>query len=286
MIDLHTHTTYSDGTWSVKKLLTEAEKSNIELLSITDHNSVKAYYEIQENDYSELFSNRIINGVELNVIANGSSIELLVYDYDLDAMNEWCLNKYKKPDEKELFREYNELYDSSIKNGIVLSERHYNFNGLFPIDVIYHDIKSHPENESKYPSDAWNNYGSFIRYFAYDPDFPTYVNLLGLFPSIEETVKMIRNTKGKIFIAHIYKYPNRHNELLEYLVSNKLIDGIEVYHSYFIKEQMDYLYNYCKMKGLLISGGSDCHGEKKLTRRIGVGYNNLNIDRSVVNDWI
>ena len=78
MIDLHTHTTYSDGTWSVKKLLTEAEKSNIELLSITDHNSVEAYYEIQENDYSKLFSNRIIKGVELNVIANGSSIELLV----------------------------------------------------------------------------------------------------------------------------------------------------------------------------------------------------------------
>ena len=36
MIDLHTHTNYSDGTWNLRKLLEEAEKTNIEVLSITD----------------------------------------------------------------------------------------------------------------------------------------------------------------------------------------------------------------------------------------------------------
>ena len=100
MIDLHTHTSYSDGTWSVKELLSKAKEANIELLSITDHDTVEAYLEMKENDYSYIFPNRIINGVELNVIANGSSIELLVYNYDLDTMNKWCLNKYKNPDEK------------------------------------------------------------------------------------------------------------------------------------------------------------------------------------------
>ena len=35
MIDLHTHTNYSDGTWNLRKLLEEAEKTNIEVLSIT-----------------------------------------------------------------------------------------------------------------------------------------------------------------------------------------------------------------------------------------------------------
>ena len=46
MIDLHTHTKYSDGTWEVKDLLINAEKNNVDLLSITDHDSVKAHLEL------------------------------------------------------------------------------------------------------------------------------------------------------------------------------------------------------------------------------------------------
>ena len=49
MIDLHTHTIYSDGTWNLKKLLEEAEKAQIEVLSITDHDTVKAYKELGYN---------------------------------------------------------------------------------------------------------------------------------------------------------------------------------------------------------------------------------------------
>ncbi|MBQ5475536.1 MAG: PHP domain-containing protein, partial [Lachnospiraceae bacterium] len=82
MIDLHTHTSYSDGTWSVKELLIEAKKAKLELLSITDHDNVKAYLELRNHDYNEYYNGKIINGVELNVIANGSNIELLVYDFD------------------------------------------------------------------------------------------------------------------------------------------------------------------------------------------------------------
>jgi len=49
MIDLHTHIKYSDGTWNLKELLAEAQKSNIEILSITDHDSVESYYELKES---------------------------------------------------------------------------------------------------------------------------------------------------------------------------------------------------------------------------------------------
>lgn len=55
MIDLHTHTTYSDGTWSVKRLLQEAEKAGVSLLAITDHDTVKAHL---ENDYSKYYSGK------------------------------------------------------------------------------------------------------------------------------------------------------------------------------------------------------------------------------------
>ena len=35
-----------------------------------------------------------------------------------------------------------------------------------------------------------------------------------------------------------------------------------------------------------MSGGSDCHGEKKATRKIGVGYGNLNINKEILKEWI
>jgi len=34
-----------------------------------------------------------------------------------------------------------------------------------------------------------------------------------------------------------------------------------------------------------MSGGSDCHGEKKANRKIGKGYGNLNISEEILNDW-
>ena len=47
MIDLHTHTKYSDGTWDVKNLLENAQKTGVEILAITDHDTVKAHLELK-----------------------------------------------------------------------------------------------------------------------------------------------------------------------------------------------------------------------------------------------
>ena len=50
MIDLHTHTTYSDGSFSVQELFEEAERVGLTLLSITDHNTIQAYQEIKDSN--------------------------------------------------------------------------------------------------------------------------------------------------------------------------------------------------------------------------------------------
>ena len=48
MIDLHTHTNYSDGTWDTKRLLEEAEKTKLEVLAITDHDTLDAHFELEK----------------------------------------------------------------------------------------------------------------------------------------------------------------------------------------------------------------------------------------------
>ena len=51
MIDLHSHTTNSDGTWTTKELLTKAEELGLEIFSITDHDTAKSYIEIEKIFY-------------------------------------------------------------------------------------------------------------------------------------------------------------------------------------------------------------------------------------------
>lgn len=88
MIDLHLHTIHSDGTDSVKELLTNAENKNIEIISITDHNSVGAYYELEEESkLRNIFSGKILVGSELKTIYDKINIEILAYGIDFKKIN-------------------------------------------------------------------------------------------------------------------------------------------------------------------------------------------------------
>ena len=56
MIDLHMHTKYSDGTDDIISFLQKAEKNNLEIISITDHNTVKAYLELNKLNIKDYFT--------------------------------------------------------------------------------------------------------------------------------------------------------------------------------------------------------------------------------------
>ena len=66
MIDLHTHTTFSDGTWTIEEMLSNAEKAGISTLAITDHDTAMPHIKLKEIDTKSYFSGRIIVGGEFN----------------------------------------------------------------------------------------------------------------------------------------------------------------------------------------------------------------------------
>lgn len=288
MIDLHTHTNYSDGTWNVKKLLEEAEKNNIEILSITDHNNVLSHIEIKENNYSKIFNGRIISGVELNTIANKAKVEFLAYNFDVEKMNEWCKKTYKnKLFNEDLDIEFKNMITASKRNGVILDEIKYNKNDGWPIDFIFPEIKKHIENKKLFDDKEWNDIDYFFRCCTCREDFPLYINMEETNPLAKDVISAVHDFGGKVFLAHLYNYPLKdYKQYLDVLVKEKLIDGIEVYHSNFTEEQSKFLIDYCKKNNLLMSGGSDCHGDKKANRKLGIGFGNLNIPKDIVNNWI
>lgn len=289
MIDLHCHTTNSDGTWTVEELLKKAQEINLEVLSITDHDSVKSYFEIQKNkELQNIFKGNIIDGVELNCVFNGIKIEALAYDFDLDKVNNW-LEEYYTPEKNRngLIEEFNDLIDICKKQGIKIEkDLKYNPDTEYPVDVIYYSIIKFEDNKKFFTEEQWTSKSVFFRTCTVDKSFPLYRDFSKQMPTLEFLSEFIHKCGGKLFLAHLYKYElNNHIEYLDNIIEKKLIDGIEVYHSSFTKEQIQTLEQYCKNNKLLMSGGSDCHGERKKERKLGIGYGNLNINKKILANW-
>lgn len=67
MVDMHIHTVYSDGDKTINEVLKKCEEKKLEYISITDHNTCKAYEdELLKNN--TIFNGKIVMGEEMNAI--------------------------------------------------------------------------------------------------------------------------------------------------------------------------------------------------------------------------
>lgn len=88
MIDLHIHTVNSDGEFTTEEILKKAQARNLAMVSITDHNSVSVYSDLDKLNIKELYDGKIIIGTELEFVYNGKLFDLLGYGVDLNVMKE------------------------------------------------------------------------------------------------------------------------------------------------------------------------------------------------------
>ncbi len=79
MIDLHIHTTNSDGDFSTIEILKEAELKGIKYLAFADHNNINAYSDLNKLDIPSIYSGTIIIGVELEFCYKGRLFDMLGY---------------------------------------------------------------------------------------------------------------------------------------------------------------------------------------------------------------
>ena len=91
MIDLHTHSTYSDGTYSPKQLIEEAYKKGLKAIAITDHDTIEGIK--YAKNIAEDLDIELINGIEFS--ADYKGIEIHILGYFLDIENKELLNLLK-----------------------------------------------------------------------------------------------------------------------------------------------------------------------------------------------
>lgn len=284
-IDLHCHTTKSDGTYTPDELLKYAESKKLNILSITDHESVEAYYNLNRT----LFSGTIIPGIELRTSCFGIAIELLAYGFDIDKMRKIISDcHYKTNPELDKYM-ISLAYEQYTKSGIKLDSTFISdFNPkIHPrlSKYIHSSLQKYPENNiflENLPEGK-----SFFRYCMTNPNSPLFLNLTTAFPSIEDLILSIRSAGGLVSIPHIFEYKENAEKILNHLLNNYDIDIIECYYSSFTTEQTSFLLDVCKKYNKFTSGGSDFHGSIRPSVDLGRGTdNNLHVPEEKISQWI
>lgn len=292
MIDLHMHTTYSDGTDSLIEVLKKAEANELEYISITDHDNCNAYKELKNLDVKKYYNGIIIPGIEIKCGYRGRLIEVLGYKINTDKMNVWADEFYKNKTKPILQQKYfNLLYDKCLKMNLILSpkdEIQFNNQKDWASVTIYNEIKSHIKNENLLPEDLWESFNNFSKKYCGNPKHILYIDKTADYPTLKEAIDAIKTAGGLVFLPHlfIYKWAEDIKALVDDILGNYEIDGIECYHSEFNSDNIEYLKELCEKRNYYMSGGSDYHGTNKKNIEMAVGKGNLKIEKKIIQAWI
>ena len=269
MIDLHMHTTYSDGADSLIEVLKKAESLKLEYISITDHDTCEGYKELAKLDVKKYFSGQIINGVEIKCAYKKRLIEILGYKVDPKVINNF-MEEFHKTKSKEILQQkyFDILHERCTDMGLVMSKKEdieFNPKTDWASIKIYNDIKAHEENKLKVPDDFWSEFNIFSKKYCGDVNYPLYIDKSEDYLQLDEAIKLVKDAGGLVFLPHIfiYKWAENKKKLLDDIVAEYDVDGIECMHSEFSQDDIDYLLNYTQKNHFYRSGGSDYHGKIK-----------------------
>ena len=119
---MHSHTWHSiDSFISVEEFLIELQKNGINIASITDHNSVDAYYEIKQKNLERLFTGKLVIGTELDVRQGDYNFDVTCYGFNLDKMKKMLDTVYGSIADCNIKR-YNEIIKVAKEKGFVVNE--------------------------------------------------------------------------------------------------------------------------------------------------------------------
>jgi len=273
LIDMHTHTNYSDGELSPEELIQLAISKNIKALAITDHNTIEGIKTINRN--SSLIINsgiNIINGIELSTKTEQGTMHILGYNIDINNPN---LNKKLSTLKdnsinsilsilEQIKRDYDIVFGYEDIRKLINTNHNLGRIDIAKLCVMYGYASNIKDAFNKYLISAYNKTRDMNKKMNY-----------------QECLELIRNSGGIPVLAHPKSLNLPEKEFLILLkdMIKYSLEGIEVYHSTHTPEEMSYYYQIANQYNLLISGGSDYHGKGiKPDIELGTGKNhNLKI---------
>lgn len=270
-IDLHIHSTASDGTKTPAELLSIASKKNLGAIALTDHDTVAGIPEflLESVKYPGI---KAVPGVEISLKHYDYSIHAvgLFIDHKSDILNDFLCEIRKGRSQR------NEM--------IIMKLRKQGF------EISLEDVNAEAGGESagrphfasilvrkgyfSEPQQAFDKCLKRGRSGYCDRELPL--------PST--AIDVIHRAGGIVIWAHPMSHIDADRrklvKILKFLV-DKGIDGIEAYYPSFSPEQNEYMLSLAEKYGLAVSGGSDFHGENMKGIDMGSGSGTLAVPYSV-----
>lgn len=288
-IDLHIHTTISDGTLTPKDVIDEAYKNGVSVIAIADHDSIDAYNDELFN-YAESKKIKIINAVEISTKTNKNGIHILGYNFDLD-------NKQLK---EKLYKIRNARHDYLYKVAKKLNELGYiiNVEELDKIDAVTKahislDVINNKENQRLLLKNFGHipNKGEFIE-TVMNENCPAYVKKETVTP--KEASDIIKSANGKVVLAHpvayIYEDGLEDSDILN-IINEMKPDGLEANYLYvdYNNRKIDETEKWNKLakeNNLFVTAGSDFHNKDGIRPEIGFKNTNFILNDETIDEII
>ncbi|HUV31484.1 MAG TPA: PHP domain-containing protein [Acidobacteriota bacterium] len=251
-IDLHLHTSCSDGVHDPEQLLVLVRKADLAAFSLADHDTLDGYRAIR--DIVTDSDPELIAGIELSVSVNGEDLHMLGYLLD--------------PDNKVLVSALGEFQERRNQRGRLMVQRLRDMG----LDITFEAVERAAGSAvigRPHVADAMFELGlvgryeeAFYRYIGNGR--PAYVPKSRLGP--RDAVELIHQAGGVAVVAHpivadMYQYVER--------LAGLGLDGIELYHYMHKRHHRKQLRALADRFGLLVTGGSDFHGREERSAGIG-----------------
>ncbi|MFW9923425.1 MAG: PHP domain-containing protein [Candidatus Thorarchaeota archaeon] len=247
-VDLHLHTTASDGTFTPKELVRFSRLIKLKAIAITDHDSVAGIDEAMEAALIEGIE--VIPGIELSTEQDDFSIHILglfVDHHNKDLLK--LTNEVQNAREERAKRIVKKINSLNKKPKISFKEVQDQANGLIARPHIGELLIKYGYAQSM--DEAFEKY---LKRGA-----PCYVPRFKLTP--KKGIAFLRNIGAIPILAHPGLLPQELDieEFVKDLVQNGLL-GLEAYYPTHSYTQKEFFIKLAEKYDLLISGGSDCHG--------------------------
>lgn len=244
LVDLHTHTTHSDGSLSTSDLLKLASKRKISAIAITDHDTVDGCKEAENIDN---YGVEVINGTELSCFYENTEIHLLGLNLDIqnEKLNEHCV----------FFKQDRERRAIETLNNIKVDDERVNIDEFLSSNQDTYITRVHMAKYLKSKDIVKPYENPYAKYLSNEAG---YIADKFKFP-VSEAIQMIKNAGGFASIAH----PGR------FLTNTKLYNlikmgmrAIEVFHPVHNNGQKKRFLSLANQYQLMVTGGSDFHGSR------------------------
>jgi len=275
LIDLHIHSTASDGSLSPLEILALARDTGIKAISITDHDSIDGIKEIA--DHVSTCAVEFLTGVEISCdpppeFENIGSVHLLGYGFSLYDRNlNQLLAAAKQSREQRNPKILRKLNQMGLDISLTDIKKRFETDQIGRPHIARMMVEKGFASSFSQAFDTWLGKGK-----------PAYVEKCKI--SCTKAIQIIIDAGGVPVLAHpgLLEFAcTRGLEVLVDVLITRGLMGMEVFYTDHDPHQTAYLASLAKKKKLLLTGGSDFHGSFNAGVKLGCGKDNIQVPYSI-----